>query len=410
MSARRRDTTALAVGSGLSGILAYVVFAVTTRALGANLAAPVSVLWSYWSFASAALTFPLQHWIASTVTRHGEGAVRAALGRLSYAVLALAVVAGAAAWAARAQLFHRDDLWFPVLVVAVTGSSALVGVARGGLTAHEQFVRVGWSFAGENAVRCVAVVALMVAGVRSPVAYGLCLVAGNVIAFVWPSALRFRSCRSSAGAADPFAFLTGSGFAQLLAQVVLTGGPVALALAGGTPGQVTAMFAALALFRAPYVLATGLVSQLTGMLTRLIARRDLTAVHRIRNQVLGGTALLAAIAGPVAFLLGPAVLRVIFGPDLDFPRTESGIVAVACVLAVGNLVGTVAVMAQNRPGAIVRAWCLAMAGAAVTFAALGPLDPTARTSGAFLVAEGLAFGLLLLEQSGARPTSGSPHP
>jgi O-antigen/teichoic acid export membrane protein len=397
MTSRRSGTTGLAAGSAVSGVLAYIVFAGTTRALGPDAAAPVSVLWSYWSFASAALTFPLQHWIAATVARHGEGAVRAALGRLVVVVLVCSVLAGAVAWLAREPLFHRDDVWFPVLVSLVTGGSALVGVARGGLTAQERFVQVGWSLAGENAVRCVAVLVLAAAGVTSPVAYGVCLVAGNVIGLVWPSALRFHR-RQTSPATSPLAFLTGSGLGQLLAQVVLTGGPVLLALAGGTPGQVTAMFAALALFRAPYVLAMGLVSQLTGMLSRLVARRDHVAIRRIRNRILGGTTVLAAVAGAGAFVLGPAVIRLVFGQDLVFPPTESGIVAVACVLAVGNLVCSVLVMAQNRPAAIVRSWLVALTGAGAGFVLLAGLDAGARTTWAFVIAEGLAFVMLMRGQ------------
>jgi len=70
MSGRARDTTALGAGSLVTGLLAYVFFALSTRSLGASAAAPVSVLWTYWSFAAAALTFPLQHWIARSVGTH----------------------------------------------------------------------------------------------------------------------------------------------------------------------------------------------------------------------------------------------------------------------------------------------------------------------------------------------------
>ena len=59
----------LALGSAASGLLAYVFFATVTRSLGSAAAAPVSVLWAYWSLAGAALSFPLQHWIARTVAR-----------------------------------------------------------------------------------------------------------------------------------------------------------------------------------------------------------------------------------------------------------------------------------------------------------------------------------------------------
>src|SRR4028119_1451473 len=77
---RVRDTTALGVGSLLAGLLAYVFFIASTRTLGASAAAPVTVLWTYWSLAAAALTFPLQHWIAHSVAADGaEAAVRRAL-------------------------------------------------------------------------------------------------------------------------------------------------------------------------------------------------------------------------------------------------------------------------------------------------------------------------------------------
>ena len=43
-------------------------------------------------------------------------------------------------------------------------------------------------------------------------------------------------------------------------------------MAGGAPAEVTAIFAGLALFRAPYTLAVGLVAALTGRLTALVVR------------------------------------------------------------------------------------------------------------------------------------------
>ena len=93
MTTRVRHTSALAAGSAVSGLLAYVFFAVVTRALGSTAAAPVSVLWAYWSFAGAALTFPLQHWIARSVSAHGgERSVREPLPGIALVSLLLAVV------------------------------------------------------------------------------------------------------------------------------------------------------------------------------------------------------------------------------------------------------------------------------------------------------------------------------
>src|ERR1700704_4634073 len=82
-----RDTAFLAVGSSVSGVLAYVFFAIVARALGAEASAPVSVLWTYWSLAAAALAFPLQHWAARSVAANGgDQVVRRSLPALSAVV------------------------------------------------------------------------------------------------------------------------------------------------------------------------------------------------------------------------------------------------------------------------------------------------------------------------------------
>ena len=162
----RRQTAALAGGAAVSGLVAYAVFAVTTRALGAEAAAPVSVLWTWWGFAGAAFSFPLQHWVTRTVSAHGERAVRSALPRVGLAVLGLSAVTGGLAWLAREPLFHRSDGWFPLMVALVTVGSALIGVARGGLGARERYAAVGASLVTENMVRLVGVVALMLADVE----------------------------------------------------------------------------------------------------------------------------------------------------------------------------------------------------------------------------------------------------
>ena len=65
-----------------------------------------------------------------------------------------------------------------------------------------------------------------------------------------PPDRRRRAAR--AGAPGPLAFVAGAAGGSCSARCVLTGGPVLLAPAGGAPAEVTALFAGLALFRAPY--------------------------------------------------------------------------------------------------------------------------------------------------------------
>lgn len=403
--AARRQTIALALGSAANGLLAYIVFALTTRALGAD-AAPVSVLWSYWGFAGAALTFPLQHWIARTLTSDGPGTVRNSLRRVSGLIGVLAVLSGVLAWLARDPLFHRDDPWFPFLVTLVTLGSALMGITRGSLSGENRFVEVAATFAAENALRCVAVGFLVVTDEHHTVAYGTCIVLGYLTVVCWPRALRFGSDGTPAGTYSALEFLSGAGLAQLLGQIVLTGGPVALALAGGTAAEVTALFAALALFRAPYTLALGMVSQVTTAITRLVVTGATTALRRIRVMTVSATLLACIIAGLGAAWLAPTLIGLIFGEAIEFGSHDAAILAVGCVLAVANLVLNVTSLAHNRAGTVAVAWLIAIGGAGASYLALRALPADERIIWCFLIAEAVAFTSLLtadLRRSAATP-------
>jgi O-antigen/teichoic acid export membrane protein len=399
MTTRLRHTSALAAGAALSGVLAYVFFALVTHALGSVRAAPVSVLWAYWSFAGAALTFPLQHWISRSVAaHHGERSVREALRGVLLVCLAVAVLAGGAAWLARDLLFHSGRVWFPVLVAAVTLGSAVMGIVRGVQTARGQFAAVGAGLVAENAVRCLAAAVLLVAGVRDPVAYGLCLLAGYLAVLAWPSSFRLGRTGSPRGEESPLTFLGGAAGGQLIGQAVLTGGPVVLALAGGSAADITALFAGLALFRAPYQLALGLVSQLTGRFTWLVlARRD-DVLRRIRLWLVGLTLAAAAGAALVGAAAGPPLLRLVFGADVTLPSRLTLVLAVASTFAMANLVVTLVVLAHGRTPALIRAWALALVPGVLWFLAAG-LPALDRTCWAFLVVEAAAFGLLLVEEA-----------
>lgn len=398
MRGSERDTTALALGSVISGLLAYLFFALSTRSLGAVAAAPVTVLWTYWSFTAAALTFPLQHWIArSAAAHHGEGAVRRALPGVAAVVTAIALTAGLLAWLARDALFARGGAWFALLVGGVTLGSAFIGVVRGALAARRRFVAVAMSMVLENGVRCLAAAALIAFGAESAVAVGSCLVAGGLAGLVWPSAVVLVRDRAARAVESPLRFLSGASGGQLLAQAVLTSGPVVLALGGGSAAQVTALFAALALFRAPYTLGIGLVSQLTGRATTMFVRGQQAALRRIRVRVVTGTVLAAVGAGVAGSLIGPALLRAVFGSDVRLSAPLSAVVAVGCTVALTTLVLAVMILAQSRSHVVARAWVVAVLGGALVYAVL-PESPLTRTCWAFLAAETLAFGVLLVEE------------
>jgi len=408
MRLRGRDTSALAVGSVVSGLLAYVFFATTTRTLGPVAASPVTVLWTYWSLSAAALTFPMQHWIARTATAYDEGVVRRALPRLMTVMAVVSVVIGLLSWLAGDRLFRQDQAAFSLLMVGVTAGSVLVGVARGTLTARRRFGGVAAMLVADNAVRCLAALVLVLAGVEDPVAFGLCLVAGHLVAFGWPSSLRLAPDGERTTTGSPLGFLSGTASGQLLGQVVLTSGPLVLALRGGSPAQVTALFATLALFRAPYTLGLGLVAQLTGKLTTLVVGGHSVALRRFLVALVTLAISTAALAALIGATVGPNLVRWVFGEQVYLGSEATTLVAVGSAVALANLVTTVLVLAQNRAGAVARAWAVGAVAAAAVLA-IGDAGALDQICWAFLVAQGVAFGVLLLEgsRSPAGP-AGSP--
>lgn len=403
-------TAALAAGSILSGLLAYVFFALVTRGLGAEMAAPVSVLWSYWGFAAAGITFPVQHWIARSVAADSrESTVRAALPRVAIIAGTTAVVVGAVAWLVREPLFDLDGPEFPLLVVAVTLGSAAMGLVRGVLAARQRYGAVGGVLIAENLVRCLVAQALLVAGVTDPAAYGGALLAGYAACLAWPSAWRLAGGTADGGRAA--AFLGGAAGGQVLGQAVLTGGPVLLALAGSAPRDVTALFAGLALFRIPYTLALGQVSQLTAGVTGLVMAGRRSRLTRLNRVVAGGTIAAALVAAAIGAGAGPPLLALIFGADVRLETGQTLLLAVGTTFALANLVLTVVVLAHDRAPLLVAVWMAALAPGALVFA-LAPGAALDRTITAFVAVEAVVWIALLAVagQAARRTATGLTNP
>jgi O-antigen/teichoic acid export membrane protein len=416
MSRAGRTTSGLAIGSIVSGLLAYVFFATATQGLGAETAAPLSVLWTYWAFAGAALTFPLQHWVTRHLATGATDLLRTSARRVRIAVLGFAAASGGVAWLLREPLFHRPDAWFPMLVVGVALGSALMGLVRGVAGGRQRFAAVAASLVAENALRCLLAGALLLAGIDDPVAFGLALAAGPAVAVLWWPRLPPAGDRSDAprpadpGSAAPGAVtgLTTSGGAQVVAQTVLTGAPVLLALSGGSPSAVTSLFAALALFRAPYLVALGAVPQLTVQVARRTAGGRLPLPVRPTYAAAAALAvgLLVALAAAVGAAVGPALVRLVFGPTVEVSATTSGLLAAGCTLAVVNLVLMVVALAQDRATAALAAWGAAAVAATAAGLVLAARGPAALALGAFLSAETTA--LVGLAVAALRPAQRRP--
>ena len=381
----RGGSAALVVGSAVNGLAAYGFIALGTRGLGAARFAPVAVVWVFWAFSAASLTFPVQHWLIRQMQLDGHaGGARAALVRVG--ALAGAVAAGevlvAALW--RNRLFGDEHWAWPLVVAGVAAGAGLLGVVRGLLAGSGRFAAAAVAVGGENVVR-LAVGAAVVACGGGPLALAAVLVSGPAVVFLWPGLLRSTGPRVPG---RPAAGLVGAtALSAVLAQVALNGGPPVLAALGGEEAEVTGLFLALALFRAPYLLALGLTVRATAPLTRLVAEGGRRRLRERAWAAAGISVVATAAAFGVGWALGPRVIRTLFGPGTDLSGALTGAVAAGCVLALGSLALTVMLIAASARLALAASWIAACVIGAGVLAAGAGLGASARVVAAFTAAE-----------------------
>ncbi len=382
----RADAAWLTAGTALSALAIYVFLGLGTRAVGAAGFAPVSVLWSLWAVSAAALTFPVQHWIIQTIAAAGrEDPVWDTLPRVWAAAAVVGVVTLGVTWVWAEPLFGIGGAAFPVMSALLPAASVAMGVNRGVMSARGRFRGTAAAILGENLIRVAVAV---VAGSRlGSVGYGWTLVAGFLVAAAFPMSFRPRRTGDD-GERASIALLGGFTGANVASQTVLTIGPVLLSVLGGAPVEVTALFSVLALLRAPYTVALGASVRITEPLTRL-AGADRGLLSTRTRQFVIATTTLAVVAGALSVAIVPAVVRVVFDVPDSLSSWSIALLTVGSVVALGNLIQMLTLLAMERAGALMRAWALAILIGAM--ALLMPGDAGMRVAIGFAAAEATAL-------------------
>lgn len=376
------DTLALLAGTLVNGATAYLYLIVGTRSFGAAAFAPVSILWTALTIGVAVLGFPLQHWVVRTVRSSGEGAVRAALPAVAAGSAAIATGMGAGAWLLRDSLFSDTRAVYPLLLGLVVLGCAATGMTRGGLAARHRFAATGVAIGSENLLRLIVGVAVVVVA-PSVERYGTALLVGVLVVLLWPSALRFA--RAATASRRP-AVASGLVLSSVGAQTVLNASPLAVAVLGGAPSDVTSVFAALALLRAPYLLLLGLSTRLTSAFTTRYVRRDLTALRRWERRVAGGTGALVLVASALAPVVCPPLLALLFGGQVRLTGGVLAALAGGSAAALGALVETLLFVAAGRTVASAAVWAAILLASTLALV-LVSAAPVGAVAMVFLVAE-----------------------
>jgi O-antigen/teichoic acid export membrane protein len=402
-----RGATGVGVASAIGALSGYVVLLVASRTLDTARNAEFLTFWSLLFFFFGVLG-GIQNETTRAVSAAGVAPAGAARGVRLLPVSMLAGFGLALVVGATSPLWGRSVLGasWPVLVaalcaavVAFTGHSVLCGTLAGALRWGPYSLAVG----AEATVRLVAVVAVAVVA-ESAVGYE---VAAALAAATWVVLLlvdrRFRtvtSARADVGA-GPFLRNVGHATVATAASAAIVVGFTVLLRVTSPPAEFLAsapFVLAISVTRAP--LLVPLTAYQGVAITHFLARRSqgLRALAPVAG-VIAGVAVLASAA---AWLVGPWLMRTMFGPAYDLPGVQLGLLTLAGGgLALLTLTGAVT-LAVGRHRAYAGGWLLATAVCAV--ALMLPLSLPARGITSLLV--GPLVGVAVHAATIARAASG----
>lgn len=375
MTAQRPVPPQVLLGAGAvaSGLSALVFVATGTRYLGLEGFQPLAQLWTLWAVAAAALTFSYQQIVIRRSWAHEPR-------REPLLVILPAVVAastGVATYLLRLRLFGSTSAGWPLAAAVIPLGCSLIGAARGRWAARDHYPALAVMVGGENAIRALVGMGLVVAGAPAPL-FAAAILAGFLPALISP---RGRPVRAATVAhVSSLHTLTGAAVSGLIAHGTLVVAPVLLAAAGRPGEEISAMFAFLALTRAPYQIAQGLIPRAANIWTGWAAHGRSDALDRLHRLIAMSTLAGAVVATIVSIAVGDRVAAVFFDAGGVLDARARALAAVLVVFAIGNLTFTVAAISTGAATRASSYWLKAIVPVLVVAALTRPTTPAAVLS------------------------------
>ena len=445
-----RGVAVLSVGIGVTGLVTYAYFSLSSHALSASDYGGITLLWSAVFITAAVLYRPIEQMLSRTIAdREARGQAGTRHLRVAATIqLALGVAFAGAALALRGPL--EDELLggsatlYWILIVAVLAYAASY-FGRGFLAGHHRFGLYGGLVLMESVSRCLFALAVVLGVAPEQAAAALGIAAGPIVSLAvvpWALGRRLRggaeggragtgagrepsgavvadvpdeagaAALESTAAAEPraeggraeseFTLAYGGGFAaavllvMLAEQTFLNAGPLVVKATEGTRGAALAGFAfnVLLIARAPLQLFQAVQTSILPHLTRLRAGGDEDPFRRSVNVTIAAIAVFAVLVALVMLAIGPTLMDLFFGGDFGYPRLGLLLVSVGMGLYLAAATLNQAALARGRAPAAAACW----AGSAAAFVAFLLAwrfnDRVLQVEIAFLAAAALLCALL----------------
>jgi O-antigen/teichoic acid export membrane protein len=371
-----RTASLLSAGVGVSGLLTYVFFSLSSHNLDSTQYGEIVVLWSAVFVTISVAHRPVEQLLSRTIAerRARDEEIASAL-RVGAAIqLAVALALAALALALRDPL--EDGLlsgsetlyWVFVFSIATFGVSFYT---RGALAGSRRFALLALILVCESAARAAFALALALGVAEGQSAVALGVAAAPAFTLVaGPIALASIVRRRGEGdePAAPVTVAAGGGFAaavlvvMLSEQAFLNAGPLLLrafedAAAAGF------IFNVLMVARAPVLVFQGVATSLLPHLTRLRARAGggVDEFHQSVRTTLIAVAGFAAVVVVVVAAVGPELMQAAFGDRFEYDRTGLVIVAAGMGFYLAATTLSQAALAEGVAARAARCWAVSAA-------------------------------------------------
>ncbi|HEY7881301.1 MAG TPA: hypothetical protein VID31_10670 [Streptosporangiaceae bacterium] len=371
----------------------------------------VSVLWSIVFLLGLGVFFPVEQELirlvaARTAADQGIGPVVRRGATLALVIVAVLLTAFAVAAGPLAGRLFGGDTAMVATLGGATVALAVTAVSRGTLAGLGRFGAYGRQLAVDGGLRVLLACALGVAGTRTPVAYGLILVAAPLLAV----AVTLRPVLAQLHPGPPLGWRAMGRrlglliVTMLLAQVIINAAVISVRLLSpGDPAVTGALLAAVVLARVPLFVFTAVQTSLLPGLCGALAAGDQARYRRLLARTCAAVTILGLAGGMTAIILGPWLTRVLFAArpvlsSTDFAWLAAGTLCYMLALVLGQ-----GVLALGRHRDQMLAW---LAGVAVlTAITLAPGPVTLRVVIAFAAGSAavvLAMAAVLIARWPAR--------
>ncbi len=411
-----RGAALLSALIGVTGLLTYAFHSIAAHVLGRDDYGLIGVLWASVFLVASIIYRPVEQLLSRTIAerRARDRPIRDALRVAATIQLGLALVFVVVALLLRDpiqdDLFSGDATLYWCMIAAVTFYAASY-FARGFLAGEQRFALYGGLVLMESASRVVFIVLLAIGVVDNENVAAIAIAAAPLLSlFVVPWALGRHVRRMAPVTEQPgesgeaeFTLSHGLGFAGAVLvimcseQAILNSGVLIVKVQTGDDALAALIFAVLMIARAPLQLFQAVSTTLLPHLTRLLVREEDEALEgdfgrSVRLTVIACLAFGAATVVGV-LLVGPAAMRLLFGPGFDYDRIGLAMVAAGMGLYLSATTVNQAVLAQGRAPRAAVSWAVS-ATFFVVFLFVAKMENVREVEVAFLATAAVLSSLL----------------